>query len=166
MIYRNRNRRQFTAVPYEIIQSNQLSLDELGLYTAMLSRPDNWEFSEFELSHSLHMTPSAIISLLTSLSLKGFTQQRRGRYGTVWDLYECPEAPARKSLPSEQAVRLIAETAKAASVPKPSVPKPETEPDPPKRTLTNEQMAQAFFDQAKKLRERNEYKKMNGVWPD
>lgn len=162
MIERDPKREPYTAVRNRIIYSEGLSLEELGLYTAMLSRPVNWDFSEFVLARDFSVPASRIRSILESLAKKGYTRERKGRYGTVWDLFE---QPAQRNV-SAEVMDLIAKTAKAASMPKPSAPKQETEPEPPKRTLSDGQMAQAFFDQAEKLRERNEYKKKNGVWPD
>ena len=88
MIQRANNNSPFAMIKIDVLRSGLLTLEELGLYTVMLSRTDNWEFSEFVLARELGMTPGEVHDILKRLERKGFTRERMGRRGSVWDLYE------------------------------------------------------------------------------
>ena len=110
MIERTHNRTLFTAVRIDVLRSGLLTAEEIGLYTLMLSRPDNWEFSEFVLARELGTTPTDVRSILKRLEQKGFARERKGRYGTVWDLYELSaQLPAKKdhTIPQEVAKTFV-----------------------------------------------------------
>ena len=88
MVYKAKEKALFAPIRIDVLRSGMLTAEEIGLYATMLSRTENWEFSEFVLARELKTTPEEIRHLLKRLEQKGFTRERRGRYGTVWDLYE------------------------------------------------------------------------------
>ena len=79
MIQRNNEKTPFTAIKNKVLFSGLLTLEELGLYAVMLSKPVNWEFSEFVLARELKTTPGEIRYLLKRLEQKGFARERSGR---------------------------------------------------------------------------------------
>ena len=91
MIQRANIRSPFAMIRIDVLRSGFLTLEELGLYMVMLSRPDNWEFSEFVLARELGTTPRTVHDLLKRLEGKGFARERKGRHGMVWDLFELSE---------------------------------------------------------------------------
>jgi hypothetical protein len=129
MIERNENRGLFTRISNAVLRDPSMSAEELGLYASMLSRPDNWEFSEYVLSKQFGTTPQEIRRILLSLERKGYTRERRGRYGPVWDLFERPEKPQ----------------------PAPQPPEPAAAPAE-EHTLTSEEIGQRLIDHANYLR--------------
>lgn len=156
----------------DVLRSGFLTLEELGLYTVMLSRTDNWEFSAFVLSRELGMTPGEVHDILKQLERKGFTRERNGRYGPVWDLYELSEQlPKGKqhrdyTVPQDVAKHLVD---RLMSGQKPVLrqntehAEQNAERAPgDERTMTNEEMANAFFAQAEKLRKIAAERKYNG----
>ena len=88
MIERSNEKTPYTAIKNKVLRSGFLALEELGLYAVMLSKPDNWEFSEFVLARELGTAQKEIHGILKRLEQKGFVRERSGRYGTVWDLFE------------------------------------------------------------------------------
>ena len=141
MIERTKEMTPFTAIRNRVLRSGMLSADEIGVYATMLSRPDSWEFSEWILARELNTTPKDVRTVLKRLEQKGFARERSGRKGAVWDLYEISNfMPGEKSA-GEEAL---------------STPQKPNESEENKRTMTNEQMARVFFEQAKKLRKMNE----------
>ena len=105
MITRNKNKGMFTAISTSFLRDPKMELEEIGLFAVMLSRPDNWEFNEFVLARDLAVPASRIRSILESLEKKGYTKERKGKRGVVWDLFETPNA--HRSAPSEEAAELI-----------------------------------------------------------
>ena len=172
MIQRANNKLPFAMIKIDVLRSGLLTLEELGLYTVMLSRTDNWDFSEFVLSRELGMTPGEVHDILKRLERKGFTRERKGRYGPVWDLFELSDQlPKRKQhrdyiVPQDVAKPLVD---RLLSGQKPVLQQntehaeqdaeraPEDE-----RTMTNEEMANAFFAQAEKLRKIAAERRYNG----
>ena len=88
MIERSKKRVSYTAIKNRVLRCGMLHADEIGLYAVMLSRPDYWEFSEFVLARELDSTPNEIRFILKRMEQKGFTRERRGAHGPVWDLIE------------------------------------------------------------------------------
>ncbi|MBR4905461.1 MAG: hypothetical protein IKZ44_01255 [Clostridia bacterium] len=91
MIIRNEHKKQFTKVDTELARNGTFRPEELGLYVAMLTHTDNWDFHEKALSRELCTTPEEIRSILVRLEMKGFAVSRTSRYGTTWDLIEKPD---------------------------------------------------------------------------
>ena len=172
MIERNPDREPYTAVKNRIIYQGGLTPEELGLYTNMLSRPVDWEFNEFVLAREFSVSVGQIRRLLESLAAKGYTRERKGRYGPVWDLYErsildrTEAASETCRNASAAALDLIARTANAAALPVKCEAERKKESEQTEEQKANTPIAQALFDQAKLLRERNAYRKANGRWPD
>ena len=177
MIQRNNEKTPFTAIKNKVLFSGLLTLEELGLYAVMLSKPVNWEFSEFVLARELKTTPEEIRYLLKRLEQKGFARERRGRYGPVWDLYEIsdqiPKGSPQKDWTVPQSVakafvdRMMQQGAdrkpSAVNDPKPdsnaeseaSVESIDTKPTDKKdgsQPMTREQIGQTLIDFAVKLR--------------
>lgn len=123
MIERRTNKTPFVAVASSVIRSGGLTPEELGLYACMAAKPDNWEFVDFVLARECGTTPQEIRRILNGLERKGYVRERSGRHGAVWDFFETAKLP-------ERTPELKAEG---------------------ERTLSNTEMAQRFFDQAKKL---------------
>ena len=141
MIERSKEKTPYTAIRNRVLRSGMLSADEIGVYATMLSRPDTWEFSEFILARELNTTPKDVRSVLKRLEQKGFTRERLGRKGAVWDLYEISSFMPDEKPSAEETL---------------SDPQKPAEREENKRTRTNEEWAQVFFDQAKKLRRMTE----------
>ena len=156
----------FAMIKIDVLRSGLLTLEELGLYVMMLSRPDNWEFSEFVLARELGTTPREVHDLLKRLERKGFARERQGRYGTVWDLFELSEQLQRgepyKDYTVPQSVAktfvdsiLQKETNASQNTgnAKPDVPQqPECVQDAG-QPMTREQIGQTLMDYAKKLKQ-------------
>ncbi len=170
MIFRSKERKQFTRIPQSVLNIRVFTLEELGLYTAMLSKPNNWEFSEYVLSRDFHTTPDDIHRVLKRLELKGFVRERPGRNGRVWDLYEESSLCGPNALTCSETALKNAEPVEAPSEEsqfeaEQTAPKSDEKAEEDKRTLTNEQMASVFFEKANELRRiRDEYRKTH-VWP-
>ena len=168
MIQRANIRSPFAMIRIDVLRSGFLTLEELGLYMVMLSRPDNWEFSEFVLARELGTTPRTVHDLLKRLEGKGFARERKGRHGTVWDLFELseqlPKGEQRKDHTVPQRVAkvfvdsLMANATNAvqtAGDAKPdalreqnAVPVPDGE-----KTMTREEIGQKLIDFSGKLRQ-------------
>ena len=148
MIERNKHRGTYTRIENSILRGTLLTLDELGLYAVMLSRPDNWEFSEYALSRQLSVPAAEIRRILLSLAEKGFARERRGRYGTVWDLFEpscIPSARNKKADPVSE-----------------SAGKPDRDANPSAgadRPMTREEIGQRLIDYSRELRKIAEARK-------
>lgn len=166
MIVRNPNKKRFTKVDWSLARSGTLRPDELGLYTLMLSHSDNWDFSEKALIRETDATPEELRDILHRLEKKGFTERRKNRFGTVWDLIEDPQSPeevdrVRRILSEEEAEKrgdgidiIKSESGNASPQDPENEPKPEA-PTPAAPQMTNEEMAQSFFALAEKLRKKN-----------
>ena len=176
MIERNNEKMPYTIIKNRVLNSGFLTLEELGLYIVMLSKPDNWEFSEFVLARELGTTPSDVHGILKRLEQKGFTRERKGRYGTVWDLFELSDqlpahSPVRRrnyTIPQDTAKAMIerlmsAEKAVNQPISEEPVEQIVASPDEGERTMTNEEMAKVFFAQAEKLRKIAAEKKGNAL---
>ncbi len=145
MIYRIKKRGYYTVIANEFLRDASMPLSVRGLFAVMLSRPDNWDFSEFALAKELRMPSSEVCALLESLERKGYAKRRKGRYGTVWDLYE---APFTSAIPSDAALR--------RDPPKRSVPKTDD------YGLTYGELALRSIEQAKEARKAAEADAANG----
>ena len=174
MIQRANNKSPFTMIKIDVLRSGLLTIEELGLYVMMLSRPDNWEFNEFVLSRELGTTQREVHDLLQRLERKGFARERKGRYGTVWDLYELsdqlPKGRTRKDYTVPQNVaKAMVERLMSAEQPilqRNREEQADQDAAPVQygeRTMTNEEMAKAFFTQAEKLRKIAAEKKSNAL---
>ena len=146
MIYRDENRGFFTRLSNEVLRMPVMTLNELGLYAVMLSRPDNWEFSDYVLSKQLGISTGEVQILLRGLERKGYVRQRMGRNGAVWDLYE---KPAQKTAPLKPE-QTDPEPAQIRTEPTPETTAAD---DPDESGWTREQIAQGLFEQAEKLRQ-------------
>ena len=91
MIQRDKNRGYYTRIANAVLRDASLNLRERGLLSTMLSRPDNWDFSEFVLAKELSVPAPEVRALLEALERKGYVKMRLIRGGTVWDAYEKPE---------------------------------------------------------------------------
>lgn len=109
MIIRNENKRQYTKVETEIARNGTFRPEELGVYVAMLSHTDDWDFHEKALSRELNTTPEEIRGILLRLEQKGFARSHESRYGLTWDLIEKPEQAEIESdaPPEEDGIRIV-----------------------------------------------------------
>ena len=156
MIQRANNKSPFTMIKIDVLRSGLLTLEEIGLYVMMLSRPDNWEFNEFVLSRELGTTQREVHDLLKRLERKGFARERKGRYGTVWDLFELSEQlPMRvthkdNSVPQNVAKAFVDSIIQQGTNVVQTAVKPEPDCENP---MTREEIGQRLIDFAGKLRQ-------------
>lgn len=157
MIKRTNNHSPFAMIKIEVLRSGLLTAEEIGLYTLMMSRTDNWEFSELVLARELNMNPSEVRQLLKRLEQKGFTRERKGTYGPVWDLFELSDQLKQHRDKTRVDYTIPQDVAKAF------VDRMMTQGrrEPQKRSeedaaapqeVSNEEMAQKFFEKAEELR--------------
>lgn len=159
MIKRTTNQSPFAMIKIDVLRSGMLTADEIGLYTLMMSRTDNWEFSEFVLARELHTNPSEVRQLLKRLEQKGFTRERKGKYGPVWDLFELSDQlPQRRyktcgdyTVPQDVAEAFVDRfMLQGKREPQKRIEEDHDAAAPQK--ATNEEMAQKFFEKAEELR--------------
>ena len=141
MIQRRDRDERFTPITSRLIRDKEISTEAVGVFARMAIKPDNWEFNEFAMANELRLPRESVHVILLELERKGYVRQRRGRYGTVWDLYESPDTPtASHSLAVEPLEPIPA---------RPGVIMPE--PLKEGEQLTPEEMGQRLKDFAKKL---------------
>ena len=90
MITRRTQFKPFTTVGTDIIFRGGMTPEELGVYTAMSAKPDNWDFNEQVLARELHISQAEVHRILKGLERKGYVRERMGRFGATWDFYETP----------------------------------------------------------------------------
>ena len=162
MIERSNEKTPYTAIKNKVLRSGFLALEELGLYAVMLSKPDNWEFSEFVLARELGTSQKEVHGILKRMEQKGFVRERSGRYGTVWDLFEMSEQLPDRAIEPRRNYTVPQATAKAfvdSVMRKVRDSKPDAEREqkdepekPEERQMTSEEIAQAFFKKAEELK--------------
>lgn len=158
MIHRTNRKTPYAAIKIDVLRNGKLSADELGLYTLMMSRTDSWEFSAFVLARELGTSPNEVQDILCRLEQKGFTQQRRGKYGPVWDLYELPDRiPSCVSKTKRDYT--IPQTVAEAYTDRLMTEKTNTDEQP----LTREQIGKKLISYAAELRKNAEKQKISGL---
>lgn len=102
-IFRVNKTKNYTVMSNYHLVDKTLSLKAKGLMSYMLSRPDNWDFTEMGLVACLKENRSAVRSTLKELEEHGYLVRRQerssnGKYGSAsYDLYEKPLSENRTS---------------------------------------------------------------------
>ena len=141
MIERQKKGTPFVRIASAVIRRGGLKLEELGLYSVMAAKPDNWEFNEQAMARELHLSEMEIHRMLESMERKGYVRRHASRYGPAWDFFETPCPIAQKTEP----------LSKEPEQKEPEGEEPSDRTDGEAREMTREQKAQVFFDLAKQL---------------
>lgn len=94
-IYRSKHTDKSTKLDNGFIHDSTISDRARGLLAYMLSRPDDWKFTEKELVQSGPDGATAIRTALKELTARGYLRRSRyrvnGHFGGVqWDIFESP----------------------------------------------------------------------------
>lgn len=147
MITRRTQFKPFVAIGTDIIYRGGLQPEELGVYAAMASKPDNWDFNEQVMARELHLSQTEIHRILKALERKGYVRERMGRFGVTWDFYETSYL-----IPQQKQQVIPGPKPKEEPQPKAEAkPEEQTQDDGEEPQLSGEEMAQRFFEHAKKL---------------
>lgn len=74
-----RKRETWTTIPNEILGDDNLTLDGLGMLVYMLSKPDNWEFSQERLGERFKKGRDAMRSIMRNLQDCGYVRRELSR---------------------------------------------------------------------------------------
>lgn len=95
MIIRRRHTGNFTTIGNELFGDERLQLDEVGILTFLLSRPDNWEVRRPALMRRWRVGRDALRRIVTNLVKYGWATACRKRLGngTFYTVYEIRDQP-------------------------------------------------------------------------
>lgn len=93
-----RIQRDFTIVSNSVCNDSRLSMRALGLLVRLLSRPDNWRTNSELLAREFGCGRDQMRAVLHELVEAGYMalakfQDEKGRWGSVWRVYDEPQAP-------------------------------------------------------------------------
>ena len=90
MIFRRRHTTNFTTIGNGLFDDERLKLDELGILTWLLSRPENWEVRRPQLRKRFKIGRDALRRIVTNLVKYGWATACRKRLsnGTFYTVYE------------------------------------------------------------------------------
>lgn len=97
MIHRSEYDKDYTRVKNGFIFDESLSLEAKGFMVALLSFPDDWNFSIKGLAYKLNLKDRTVMRLIKELKSAGYITQRKvkneqGQFITYeWDIYDLPE---------------------------------------------------------------------------
>jgi len=95
IIRAKRPENKFAIIRNEVLQDDRLSFRARGILAAILSRPDNWRCSAWDLANEATEGRRAILTALTELETHGYlvrskSQGTDGRWSTSSYIYDYP----------------------------------------------------------------------------
>jgi len=96
MIFKRRHTANFTTIGNTLFDDERLKLDELGILTWLLSRPENWEVRRPQLRKRFKIGRDALRRIVTNLVKYGWATACRKRLGngTFYTIYEIRDEPS------------------------------------------------------------------------
>ncbi|RKZ95334.1 MAG: hypothetical protein DRQ40_03860 [Gammaproteobacteria bacterium] len=92
MIIRSKRRTDYTIIPNQVINDDNLGWKDLGLLCYLLSKPDHWQISISHLVKQRNAGEAAVRIMINNLRKSGYiTMHRRSSGRTDWLVYDAPQ---------------------------------------------------------------------------